>query len=615
MKKRVLFLTLSLLAPAAFIGVNNKTPIETLAADSGYKTTSLPSTIDLNPVSADDIRSYYASLEGKSLQGNDLLKALKPILKQGQQYHSYDSGNAIWQMYEITDRDWSMSPATSITNGNYDPATNIITGYKYGSMSDPKDNPYLHLLYRNHDEPAAKIKAWDHHGDNKGIDREHIWPKSRGFGKNGSTEVKVPGARGDIHPLLPGDSYVNSTTHSNNAYGFVDMSKITDNAGENYKIDGKTVVKGNYRGTSLTYGTKLGSAPVFEPQDCDKGDIARACFYMVARYNNLAGDDNTIDAGNPNLFLEDTVDNDTIYSTPTKAVSIGILRDLLAWHKLDPVDDYEIQRNDIIYRNYAKNRNPFVDFPSWVDAIWGTVELNQDNRTIKERNEKPQGVASPSTDTLSGSESSAPIISIELKNAGTTYFVQQDMVFDGKIIGTDQDGYKRDVTSKCKFSGYDFSAVGNTTITITYSETVKTTLDVKVAQPASLIVEPVTTTITKGQKYVFEGKVFGVLEETQHEVTNQCSFSEIDTSKEGERTLTVTHNPSQLKATIGIVVQENLAPFGLSWPLFFALVIGGGALLIIIFAGVIFSNKKAKKAAAKSAKKALKNAAKSKRGK
>ena len=46
-------------------------------------------------------------------------------------------------MYEITDRDWEKSPASSTTYGSYDEATNTITGYQYGSTSSPKNNPYI----------------------------------------------------------------------------------------------------------------------------------------------------------------------------------------------------------------------------------------------------------------------------------------------------------------------------------------------------------------------------------------------------------------------------------------------------------------------------------------
>ena len=366
-------------------------------AASGYANAPLPTEINLNPVSETDIRSYYSALSGKDLSGENLLKALKPILKEGQQYHSYDQGsstsNSIWKAYEITDRDWTLSPAGSDTVGTYNPSTGIISGYKYGQTGN---DPYQHLYYRNPGVEAGYQTAWGHHGDNNGTDREHIWPKGHGFGESGK-EGAVPGARGDLHHLVAADSYVNSSTHNAYSYGFVDPKKIDDDAGAAFKIDGTVVVAGNYRGTSQT----LGSGIVFEPQDCDKGDIARACFYMVARYNNLAGDDTSIDSGNPNLVLSDIVaGKETFISTASKPGEYGILRDLLAWHKLDPVDEYEIHRNDLIYRNYDHNRNPFIDFPDWVDAIWGTVTLGEDNRTITGRDATPKGKANPGTDTV-----------------------------------------------------------------------------------------------------------------------------------------------------------------------------------------------------------------------
>lgn len=399
-KHSILFLSLSLLLPLGSLVALNAAPTTPTYAVSGYDNAKLPTEIDLNPVSSEDIRSYYADLGGKNLSGENLLKALKPILSQGQQYHSYDSGSAVWQAYEITDRDWALSPASSTVYGTYDAEKNVIHDYVYGkSYNDPKNNPYQHLFYRNHDVPEARWKAWDHHGDNAGTDREHIWPKGHGFGEDSAAEKggKVPGARGDLHHLVAADSYVNSSTHNYYSYGFVDPAERDDDAGAKFLIDGKTVVAGNYRGTSQT----LGSGIVFEPQDSEKGDIARACFYMAARYNNLSGDDPNIDSGNPNLTLIDEVSpKETVVSTASKAVGYGLLSDLLAWHKLDPVDEYEIHRNDLIYRNFDKNRNPFIDFPEWVDAIWGTVTLGEDNRTIASRDATPKGKASPDTDEV-----------------------------------------------------------------------------------------------------------------------------------------------------------------------------------------------------------------------
>ena len=59
-----------------------------------------------------------------------------------------------------------------------------------------------------------------------------------------------------------------------------------------------------------------------------------------------------------------------------------MLSTLLEWHRLDPVSDYEIHRNNLIYNNYQHNRNPFIDFPSWADIAFGTssgyANVNED---------------------------------------------------------------------------------------------------------------------------------------------------------------------------------------------------------------------------------------------
>jgi hypothetical protein len=111
---------------------------------SAYTVSSLATTIDLNDCSDDEIRSYYAGLNSLSENerlGTNLLKNLKPILANNQKYYSYDSNTKIWQMYEISDRDWVKSPASSTTYGTYNASTNTITNYQYGtSNSNGKNN-------------------------------------------------------------------------------------------------------------------------------------------------------------------------------------------------------------------------------------------------------------------------------------------------------------------------------------------------------------------------------------------------------------------------------------------------------------------------------------------
>ena len=46
---------------------------------------------------------------------------------------------------------------------------------------------------------------------------------------------------------------------------------------------------------------------------------------------------------------------------------------LLSWHELDPADDFEMNRNNIIY-SWQMNRNPFIDLPDLVDYVYGPLQ-------------------------------------------------------------------------------------------------------------------------------------------------------------------------------------------------------------------------------------------------
>ena len=367
---------------------------------SAYSASSLPSTIDLNDSSASDVRNYYSSLNGKSaseLKGENLLKNLKPILKNNQKYYSYDynGGPDIWKIYEIADRDWEKSPASTTIYGTYDSSSNKITGYQYGSG---KNNPYLHALYVNRDA-NNQVKAYgDHTQIGWGINREHVWAKSHGMG-NDENVPDSAGARGDPMHLWSGNGYVNGFNyHGNLFFGFVDKSKSYTDAGNDSNY---TYLSGNLKGTSASFG----SGQVFEPQDSDKGDIARICFYMAARYNFLSGSDSDgIDTNNPWLALYDGTSDpngtSSYESNTTTKGYMGVLRDLLAWNRLDPPDEWEIHRNNLLFKNYTNNRNPFIDFPEWAEYIWGFATLSGDNRKVTSYSSTPTGNANPSGDSI-----------------------------------------------------------------------------------------------------------------------------------------------------------------------------------------------------------------------
>ena len=471
-KKNILngFVVLSVSALTMALLLNR--PTENLGKVEAYDTASLPTTINLNDCSDDEIKNYYSSLssmDASELKGMNLLKNLKTILKNGQKYYSYDtdsSGAKIWKIYEIADRDWEKSPASEISG--YNSGTNTITGYSYGSSAtNSGTNPYIHALYVNR-SVNNNVRAWaktdttsTSHGNNAEwcIDREHIWPKSQGFNAEGKG-----GARGDPMHLWPGDSDVNSSLHNDQLYGFVNITSST-------KAGKWSYAKDNYVGDSLTLGAAGSANYVFEPQDCDKGDIARAIFYMVARYNYLSGSDSDgIDANNPNLALAQTnIVASGWTSSTTETGKMGVLTDLLEWHHLDPVDDFEIHRNNLLFRNFTNNRNPFIDYPQWVDYIWGTATY--DGRSYQSYDSTPTGNVNLATDIINyGKAEDKAITKIEITKGPdkTEYQVGEEFDKTGMAVtATYEDSTTEDVTSKCSVT-VDMSTAGEKDVTVTY---------------------------------------------------------------------------------------------------------------------------------------------------
>lgn len=447
-----------------------------------YSIANLPTTINLNDNSKTEIRNYYSylnSLGSTERQGTNLLKNLKSILSNGQKYYSYDNNTKIWQMYEITDRDWEKSPASSTTYGSYDPVTNTITGYQYGtSNTDVKNNPYVHALYNNRNI-ANEARAWGNHNqDAWGINQEHIWAKSHGFDTKGSDSSG--GARGDPMHLVAGNGWANHE-HSNYFFAFVDKDRPYSDAGTKYQT-----AYGNLTGKSKNVG---GEETVFEPQDSDKGDIARAIFYMAARYNYYSGSDTApIDGNNPNLVILNNLSENskTGTSSASEAYGMGLLSDLLAWNKLDPVDEYEVHRNNLLFNNYTNNRNPFIDFPEWADYIWGTADKDGTNY-----NPTVTGYASPLTDPIgSGFTLSVDKISF---SKGDTFKVSGSNA-DGEITWSVDDP---NIVSLSKTT-----SVNDEEITITALANGTATIKASANYEGKLVEQTISVTVSNAKKGV-----------------------------------------------------------------------------------------------------------------
>lgn len=110
------------------------------------------------------------------------------------------------------------------------------------------------------------------------------------------------------------------------------------------------VVNVTYTYLGCKYGTDVNGRTVFEPREEQKGDAARAMFYMAVCYNNA-----TDNWGFPNPI--------------STSILYGQDQNLLKqWHYQDPPDAREIAKNDFL-DSLQGNRNPFIDSVNYVCYI------------------------------------------------------------------------------------------------------------------------------------------------------------------------------------------------------------------------------------------------------
>jgi len=208
---------------------------------------------------------------------------------------------------------------------------NTVRAHTYADVIDilkeadqnPENSNEVWMVYTEAGRAKLDIQSGSDNEDK--WNREHTFPRSRGDffsieeddiadGINVFWETKADSLRhgnSDAHALRVADASENSS-RNNQHYG---------------QYVGPTGTAGSFR-----------------------GDVARSVLFMEIRYNGLQV---------INGFPE-----------PTGTGLLGDLATLLDWHRNDPPDDFEMNRNNVVY-TWQQNRNPFIDQPLLVEYIWG----------------------------------------------------------------------------------------------------------------------------------------------------------------------------------------------------------------------------------------------------
>jgi len=234
---------------------------------------------------------------------------------------------------------------------------------------DPNNPDNIILIY----DQLSVDGTWD---GGVTFTREHVWPRSRQVIGAGANDTGPDNS--DLHILRPCTSSVNGARGAK-----------------------------NFGGIGVTYGP---SGVYWFPGLVDTGDVARALFYMQVRYDG-----------------SDVATTDLELTNGDPAIQQGLHGDLsrlLQWHFSDPVSVFERRRNHLIYSSadnpsyFQANRNPFIDRPEFVWAIWGT---SPNDSTIYLGDTAPgDGASSLELDLRVITGAGDPSQIVTLNKAGTT---------------------------------------------------------------------------------------------------------------------------------------------------------------------------------------------------
>lgn len=255
-------------------------------------------------------KEYYDAINGK--KDAELKTTLSEIIKGGErlpygtEFHSTTKVDP-----ETGDTIWKKN----------DPKPCTWSGFY---MSDRHSNETVWDMY------SSTVRYFPlPSGSAAGMDIEHSLPKSWWGGD-------VNDAYKDLYHLCPADRVANNNK-SNYAPGVLKDSAKVNNG---YFFMGKD---------------ETWNDNAFVVSDEYKGDFARAYFYIATAYEDLDW----------KADFSKYINKDSYLRFTPHLVDV-----LLAWHRIDPVSEKEVNRLNAI-SDIQHNRNAFIEYPELVEYIWG----------------------------------------------------------------------------------------------------------------------------------------------------------------------------------------------------------------------------------------------------
>ena len=307
--------------------------------------------------------------------------------------------------------------------------------------TDTRSDTYLRDWYSNATSyvPGSNFSGGTS-AEGQGYNREHLVPQSWFSEK--------PPMKSDIFHVVPTDAKIN------NARGSDPLGEV----GPNYTSSQNGYSKWGKAKSGLGY-----TGNVFEPNKEVKGDIARAYFYMVTCYENKISD--WTSSGSSGYVFD---------GNTYPGLTQWCLEMMIRWSAIDPVDEIEIARNNVIAKK--QNRNPFIDYPGLEEYIWGSktnVPFSYDDYNGSSTGKQYVTMSfSPNNVSVAlGDEFTAPVLSISPSGLAVSYSSSNTSVatVDSqtgavtiKAVGT--------TTITASFAGNDDYNAGSASYTLTVSK-------------------------------------------------------------------------------------------------------------------------------------------------